>query len=69
MSTRKFIYCLHNLRRYIFEDILIRTLLFNGYKVKHIINVTDVGHLTSDADEGEESEALGNDDVFCFWYK
>ncbi|MBD3252643.1 cysteine--tRNA ligase [Candidatus Pacearchaeota archaeon] len=43
-----------NLYRYVFEDILVRTLLFNGYKVKHIINITDVGHLTSDADEGED---------------
>ncbi|MFH1607636.1 MAG: cysteine--tRNA ligase [archaeon] len=43
-----------NMRRYVFEDILIRTLLFNDYKVKHVINVTDVGHLTSDADEGED---------------
>ncbi|MEN7982151.1 MAG: cysteine--tRNA ligase [Nanoarchaeota archaeon] len=43
-----------NLRRYIFEDILVRTLLFNNYKIKHYINVTDVGHLTSDADEGED---------------
>ncbi len=43
-----------NLRRYIFEDILYRTLVYNNYKVKHIINVTDVGHLTSDADEGED---------------
>ena len=43
-----------NMRRYIFEDILIRTLLFNQYKIKHIINITDVGHLTSDADEGED---------------
>ena len=43
-----------NIRRYIFEDILKRILLFNNYEVKHIINVTDVGHLTSDADEGED---------------
>ncbi|MBR9701697.1 cysteine--tRNA ligase [Candidatus Pacearchaeota archaeon] len=43
-----------NMRRYVFEDILERTLLFNDYKVKHIINITDVGHLTSDADEGED---------------
>jgi len=43
-----------NLRRYIFEDFLYRTLVFNNYKVKHIINVTDVGHLTSDQDEGED---------------
>lgn len=43
-----------NLRRYIFEDILVRTLLFDNFKIKHVINVTDVGHLTSDADEGED---------------
>jgi cysteinyl-tRNA synthetase len=43
-----------NIYRYIFEDILVRTLLFNKYNVKHIINITDVGHLTSDADEGED---------------
>ncbi len=43
-----------NLRTYIFSDTLKRTLQFNGYKVNHIINVTDVGHLTSDADEGED---------------
>lgn len=43
-----------NLRSYIFADILKRTLIFNDYKVKHVINITDVGHLTSDADEGED---------------
>lgn len=43
-----------NLRSYIFEDVLKRTLLLNGYKVKHVMNITDVGHLTSDADEGED---------------
>ena len=43
-----------NLRTYIFEDILKRTLLYNGYKVKHVENITDVGHLTSDADIGED---------------
>lgn len=43
-----------NLRTYIFEDILKRVLLYNGFKVKHVINVTDVGHLTSDADVGED---------------
>ncbi len=43
-----------NMRSYIFSDILKRVLLFNNYKVNHIINVTDVGHLTSDADEGED---------------
>ena len=43
-----------NLRSYIFADVLKRVLIFNGFEVKHIINVTDVGHLTSDADEGED---------------
>jgi cysteinyl-tRNA synthetase len=43
-----------NLRTYIFSDLLKRTLAFNGFKVKHVINVTDVGHLTSDADTGED---------------
>ena len=43
-----------NLRTYIFADILKRTLLYNNYKVKHIINVTDVGHLVSDEDSGED---------------
>ncbi len=43
-----------NLKAYIFADILKRTLEFDGYKVKHVINITDVGHLTSDADEGED---------------
>ncbi|GIW66974.1 MAG: cysteine--tRNA ligase [Candidatus Parcubacteria bacterium] len=43
-----------NLRAYIFADTLRRTLEYNGYKVKQIINITDVGHLTSDADTGED---------------
>jgi cysteinyl-tRNA synthetase len=43
-----------NLKAYIFADILRRTLEYNNYKVKQVINVTDVGHLTSDADEGED---------------
>lgn len=43
-----------NLRTYIFEDILKRVLILNNYKVKHVMNITDVGHLTSDADEGED---------------
>lgn len=43
-----------NLRTYIFSDILKRVLEFNNYKVKQVMNVTDVGHLTSDADEGED---------------
>jgi cysteinyl-tRNA synthetase len=43
-----------NLRTYIFSDILKRALNFENFKVKQVINVTDVGHLTSDADEGED---------------
>ena len=43
-----------NLRTYVFSDILKKVLLYGGFKVKHIMNVTDVGHLTSDADEGED---------------
>ncbi len=43
-----------NLKAYIFADILKRTLESDGYKVRHVINITDVGHLTSDADEGED---------------
>ena len=48
-----------NLRSFLFEDILKRTLLFNNYKVKHIMNITDVGHLTSDADVGEDKMLKG----------
>lgn len=43
-----------NMRTYIFEDVLRRVLEYDGYKVKHVMNITDVGHLTSDADEGED---------------
>jgi len=43
-----------NLRTYIFSDILRRVLVYNGFKVKHVMNITDVGHLTSDADTGED---------------
>jgi cysteinyl-tRNA synthetase len=43
-----------NLRTYVFEDILRRTLEFNNYKVNHVMNITDVGHLVSDADTGED---------------
>ena len=49
-----------NLRTYIFEDILKRVLLYNNYKVKHVMNITDVGHLTSDADEGEDKMEKGS---------
>ena len=47
-----------NLRTYIFEDLLRRTLLFNGYKVHHVQNVTDVGHMTTDADAGDDKMQL-----------
>lgn len=43
-----------NLRTYIFTDILQKTLEYNGYKVKRVMNITDVGHLTSNADTGED---------------
>jgi len=43
-----------NLRAYLAEDILRRVLEYNGYKVKQIMNITDVGHLTSNADTGED---------------
>ena len=43
-----------NLRTYIFMDSLRRTLKYNGYKLKHAMNITDVGHLVSDGDEGED---------------
>ncbi|MGL3823522.1 cysteine--tRNA ligase [Sphingopyxis sp. R3-92] len=43
-----------NMRAYVFADTLGRTLAFKGYKLRHIINITDVGHLTSDADAGDD---------------
>ncbi len=43
-----------NLRTFIFEDILKRTFLFDGYEVTHVMNITDVGHLTGDGDDGED---------------
>ncbi len=48
-----------NLRTYIFEDALKKSLEYVGYKDKHVMNVTDVGHLQSDGDEGEDKMALG----------
>lgn len=47
-----------NLRTYIFEDILKRTLEKNAYVVKHVMNITDVGHLESDADAGDDKMQL-----------
>ncbi len=48
-----------NLRTYVFEDILRRVLEMNGYAVRHIMNITDVGHLISDADTGEDKMEKG----------
>ncbi len=48
-----------NLRTYIFEDILIRTLMYNEFVVQRVMNITDVGHLTSDADTGEDKIETG----------
>ena len=45
---------LGNLRSYLFSDTLKRALKFNGYRVKHVMNVTDVGHMTGDDDAGED---------------
>jgi len=47
-----------NLRSYIFADILKRVLIYDRYKVKQVMNLTDVGHLTSDADAGEDKIEL-----------
>lgn len=46
-----------NLRAFIFADLLKRTLLYNGYDVQHVMNITDVGHLTGDRDMGEDKLA------------
>lgn len=43
-----------NMRTNIFQDVLRRMLKYNGYKIKHVMNITDVGHLVSDGDEGED---------------
>ena len=46
-----------NFRAYVFMGTLRRVLKYNGYKLKHAMNITDVGHLESDADEGEDKIA------------
>jgi cysteinyl-tRNA synthetase len=48
-----------NLRTFIFEDILKRVLRYNGYRVTHVMNITDVGHLTGDRDMGEDKMEKG----------
>ncbi|MDD5658377.1 MAG: class I tRNA ligase family protein, partial [Elusimicrobia bacterium] len=48
-----------NYRTYIFEDTLKRALKLSGYQVRHVMNITDVGHLVSQADEGEDKMEVG----------
>ncbi|ROR97919.1 cysteinyl-tRNA synthetase [Sinobacterium caligoides] len=48
-----------NLRTYLFVDVLKRVLELNGYEVKHVMNITDVGHLVSDGDSGEDKMEKG----------
>lgn len=48
-----------NLRTYLFEDFLVRVFKYNGYEVKHVMNITDVGHLTGDMDMGEDKLEVG----------
>jgi cysteinyl-tRNA synthetase len=48
-----------NFRKFVFDDTLRRTLEVSGYKVKHVMNITDVGHLVSDGDEGEDKLEKG----------
>jgi cysteinyl-tRNA synthetase len=48
-----------NFRTFLFEDVLMRVLEWNGYRVRHVMNITDVGHLTSDADTGEDKMEKG----------
>ncbi len=49
-----------NLRTYVFEDVLRRVLEYNGLQVNHVMNITDVGHLESDADSGEDKMEKGS---------
>ena len=57
-----------NLRAYVFTDTLRRVLTFKGYGVTHVINITDVGHLTSDADEGDDKmEAAAEREKRSIW--
>ena len=48
-----------NLRSYIMEDVLEKYLRYSGYDVKRVMNITDVGHLSSDADTGEDKMLKG----------
>lgn len=48
-----------HMSKYVGDDLLRRILIYNGYEVNHVMNITDVGHLTSDADEGEDKLEKG----------
>mgnify|MGYP002355249122 CR=1 FL=1 len=48
-----------HLRKYVMDDVLVRVLRNAGYDVKHVQNITDVGHLVSDEDEGEDKMEKG----------
>ena len=48
-----------NLRSYLMEDLLVRTLKYNGYNVKRVMNITDVGHLSDDGDNGDDKMLKG----------
>lgn len=57
-----------NMRAYVFADILGRTLSFKGLKLTHVINITDVGHLTDDADAGEDKmEKMAAKEARSIW--
>ena len=48
-----------NLRAYVFADVLQKTLEYSGYEVKRVMNITDIGHLSSDADSGDDKMTKG----------
>ena len=57
-----------NMRAYVFADVLGRTLSFCGYQLTHVINITDVGHLTDDADAGEDKmERMARTQAQSIW--
>ncbi|WP_379551257.1 cysteine--tRNA ligase [Qipengyuania sp. DGS5-3] len=57
-----------NMRAYVFADVLGRTLSWKGYKLTHVINITDVGHLTDDGDAGEDKmEKMAAEKAQSIW--
>jgi cysteinyl-tRNA synthetase len=57
-----------NMRAYVFADVLGRVLSYKGYKLSHVINITDVGHLTDDADAGEDKmERMAAKEAKSIW--